>query len=71
MPNFAHSDAEAPPTVFLDHNNKIYEEAEWPGRFFRLNFRYAKILINLLICNFFGLIYTKKKHKFCPSGSIM
>ncbi len=25
----------------------------------------------MLICNIFGLIYTKKKHCFCPPGSIM
>ena len=24
MPNFVHSDAEAPPSVFLYHNNKIF-----------------------------------------------
>ncbi len=25
----------------------------------------------MLICNIFGLIYTKKEHCFCPPGSIM
>ena len=38
-----------------------FEEAEWPRRLFRLDFRYAKISINSLISNFFGLIHTKKK----------
>ena len=30
MPNFVHSDAEAPPSVFLYHKNKKFKEAEWP-----------------------------------------
>lgn len=38
---------------------------------FRLYFRYAKMRIILLICNILGLIYTKKKHHFCPKGSIL
>lgn len=48
-----------------------FEEAEWPRRLFRLDFRHAKISINSLISKFFSLIHTKKKHLFCPSGSIM
>ena len=71
MPNFAHSDAEAPPSVFLYHKKLNFKEAEWPGRLFRLDFCYAKISIILLIYNIFGLIYAKKKHRFCPPGSIM
>ncbi len=38
---------------------------------FRLHFCYEKISIIMLICNIFGLIYTKKEHCFCPPDSIM
>ncbi len=38
---------------------------------FRLHFCHAKISVIMLICNIFGLIYTKRKHYFCPPGSIM
>lgn len=71
MSTFAHSDAEAPPSVFLYHKILILKEAEWPRRLFRLDFRYAKIRIICLICNIFDLIYIKKKHRFYPTGSII
>ena len=38
---------------------------------FRLDFCYAKISIIFLIAKYFGLIYTKKEHCFCPPGSIL
>lgn len=50
---------------------KFKKEAEWSRRLFCLDFRYAKIRIIRLICNIFGLIYIKKKHRFYPTGSII
>lgn len=69
--NFAHSDAEAPPSVFLFHRFLIFRGGKGRKTPFRLNFCYAKIRIILLIYNIFGLINDKKKHSFCPSGSLM
>lgn len=48
---------------------KFLKEAEWLKRLLRLDFRYAKIRIIRLICDIFGLIYIKKKHRFYPTGS--
>lgn len=66
MLNFAHSDAEAPPSVFLFHCNLIFREAGRVLKCPRLDFCFAKISIIFLISKFLALKRYKRNTVFVP-----
>ncbi len=64
MLNFAHSDAEAPPAVFLFHRIFIFKRREGLFLRSRLYFCFAKISIILLISKFLALNKYKRNTVF-------